>query len=93
LRPYKLFTPVTNCGWIVAFSYPELRQLHKHSYMDNERYLYRLQEEYLKNSKAYMDAIREGKTVLDLKQQATELRSLLTEIKAVKEEIERSKNK
>jgi hypothetical protein len=59
--------------------------------MDNETYLFKLQLEYLHHSKVYMDALREGKSISELKELAILLRSLITEIKAVREEIERGK--
>jgi hypothetical protein len=59
--------------------------------MDNETYLFKLQVEYLERSKVYMDALREGKSISELKELAILLRSLITEIKAVREEIERGK--
>jgi NifU-like protein involved in Fe-S cluster formation len=54
-------------------------------------YLFQLQQEYLDNSKAYMQAVANGKSYSELKEMVLGLRCLVTEIKAVKEEIERYK--
>jgi hypothetical protein len=69
----------------------ELDSCTTHPVMDNDRYLFKLQQEYLEKSKLYMDMIRDGKSLLELKEQAYALRCLIIEIRAVKEEITRCK--
>ena len=59
--------------------------------MDNDKYLFKLQEEYSRKSKVYLDSISQGKRLIELKELAQELRSLLVEIKAVKQEIKRGR--
>jgi hypothetical protein len=61
--------------------------------MDHEKYLFKLQQEYLEKSKHYMDLVREGISLSQLKEFASELRCLITEIRAVKEDIDRNKRK
>jgi hypothetical protein len=60
--------------------------------MDNERYLFQLQQEYLDQSKTYMDTLHVKGNVSDLKHLAYLLRCLLAEIQAVKEDILRSRD-
>ena len=58
--------------------------------MDKEIYMFQLQQEYLDKSKVYMNAIAVGRPGAELNAMALELRCLLTEIKALKEDIARS---
>jgi hypothetical protein len=60
------------------------------SYMSNELYLQQLRRQYIQIGEDYIMAIRKGRSKSEIKDIILSIRSLLTEIKAIEEDVKRN---
>jgi hypothetical protein len=57
--------------------------------MSNELYLQKLRGQYIEIGESYVSAVKKGKTRSELREIVWSIRSVLTEIKAVEQDLKR----
>lgn len=57
--------------------------------MSKELYLQKLRTDYIEMGQHYLQAVRHGRSLLEIKEISWSIRSVLTEIKAVEQDLRR----